>query len=68
MTQTTARRLSVAEVAERLKLHDSTVYRLIQDGELQAETVPLGFDRRKALRIREDDLNEFIRRRQEGAA
>lgn len=66
MTQTTAAHLSVAEVAERLELHEATVYRLIESGELPAQKLPVGFTRSRALRVSSEDLAEFIRQRTEG--
>jgi excisionase family DNA binding protein len=60
--------LSVAEVAAKLRIHETTVYRLIKDGDISAEKRPLGFDRRQALRIASDELQRFIDERRVGAA
>lgn len=49
--------LSVIEVADRLRVHRSTVYDLIARGELRC--VDLGHGRAKT-RIRETDLLRFI--------
>ena len=68
MTQATARWLAIPEVAERLKIHESTVYRLIEDGHLPAEKIHPDFTRRQALRVRDTDLDAFIRERTGGAA
>ncbi len=49
-----ARFLTVAEVADLLRVSAMTVYRLIEAGELRALRVG------KAFRINEDDLDEFL--------
>jgi len=52
-----ARFLTVAEVADLLRVSAMTVYRLIEAGELRALRVG------KAFRINEDDLDEFLNTR-----
>jgi excisionase family DNA binding protein len=49
-----ARFLTVAEVADLLRVSSMTVYRLIEAGELRALRVG------KAFRINEDDLDRFL--------
>ena len=49
-----ARFLTVAEVAELIRVSTMTVYRLIKAGELPAVRVG------KSYRIREDDVDEFL--------
>ena len=49
-----ARFLTVAEVADLLRVSAMTVYRLIEAGELRALRVG------KAFRINEDDLDAFL--------
>lgn len=53
----TDRLLKVAEVAERLSVTDSTVYRWIDDGSLPAISVGP-----KSTRVRESDLEELLAR------
>lgn len=53
--------LSVADVAARLSVSENTIYRLVQEGDLQSIRV------REAVRIPETSLAEFVRR-QGGAA
>ncbi len=49
-----ARFLTVAEVAELIRVSTMTVYRFIKAGELPAVRVG------KSYRIREDDVDEFL--------
>jgi excisionase family DNA binding protein len=49
-----ARFLTVAEVADLLRVSSMTVYRLIEAGELRALRVG------KSFRIGEDDLEQFL--------
>ncbi len=49
-----ARFLTVAEVADLLRVSSMTVYRLIKDGELPAVRVG------KSYRVREDDLDRYL--------
>lgn len=49
--------LTVKEVAQSLRMHPITVYRLVQKGELKV--VRIG----KAIRIEEADLKKFIKSR-----
>ena len=49
-----ARFLTVAEVAELIRVSTMTVYRLIKAGDLPAVRVG------KSYRIREDDVDEFL--------
>ena len=53
-SQARARFLTVAEVADLLRVSTMTVYRLIKGGELLAVRVG------KSYRVREDDLDTFI--------
>lgn len=49
-----ARFLTVAEVADHLRVSNMTVYRLIQAGEMPAARVG------KSYRIREDDIDAYL--------
>ena len=49
-----ARFLTVAEVADLLRVSSMTVYRLIKEGELPAVRVG------KSYRVREDDLDAYL--------
>jgi len=51
---TRSRFLTVAEVAEELRVSSMTVYRLIKSEQLPATRVG------KSLRIREDDVERFL--------
>ncbi|HTZ09128.1 MAG TPA: helix-turn-helix domain-containing protein [Acidimicrobiales bacterium] len=51
---TTARYLTVREVASTLRVSNMTVYRLINAGELPALRVG------KSFRLREDDVNRYL--------
>jgi excisionase family DNA binding protein len=53
---TRARLLTVAEVADLLRVSTMTVYRLIKAGDLAA--VRIG----KSFRLREDDIDAFLAR------
>ena len=48
--------LTVMETAEKLKVGKSTVYNILQSGELPAVRI------RSAWRIREQDLEDYIER------
>jgi excisionase family DNA binding protein len=51
---------TIPETAERLRVADNTVYRLIASGSLKAvDLAPAGSTRSKT-RIRDDDLARFI--------
>ena len=52
-----ARLLTVAEVAELLRVSNMTVYRLLKAGELPS--VRIG----KSFRVREDDLDAYLAER-----
>ena len=52
--------LTVIETAERLKVGKSTVYNILQSGELPAARI------RSAWRIREDDLEKYVNRQLTG--
>ena len=52
-----ARLLTVAEVAELLRVSNMTVYRLLKAGELPS--VRIG----KSFRVREDDLDAYLAHR-----
>jgi excisionase family DNA binding protein len=56
-TPSRARFLTVAEVADLMRVSTMTVYRLIKAGDLAA--VRIG----KSYRIREDDVDRYIARR-----
>ena len=49
--------LTIQEVAEKLNLHYNTVYSYIRKGELKA----VQFDR--VYRVKEKDLQEFLKKR-----
>ncbi|MGI8493375.1 MAG: helix-turn-helix domain-containing protein [Acidimicrobiales bacterium] len=49
-----SRFLTVAEVAETLRVSNMTVYRLVQSGEIPALRVG------RSYRIREDDLDSYL--------
>ena len=49
-----ARFLTVAEVAQQLRVSNMTVYRLINAGELSAVRVG------KSYRLREDDVDKYL--------
>jgi len=52
--------IKLKEVAERLGLHINTVRRYIQEGKIPV----VKFD--KAMRVEQEDLEEFIRERKTG--
>jgi excisionase family DNA binding protein len=52
--------LKVAEVAERLNVGKSTVYKIIRDGELPHTRI--GSDGTGPIRVRPKDLERFINR------
>ena len=54
MAQQRARFLTVAEVAETLRVSTMTVYRLIKAGDLRAARVG------KSFRITEEDVDQFL--------
>jgi excisionase family DNA binding protein len=54
MAQARARFLTVAEVADTLRVSTMTVYRLIKSGELKAVRVG------KSYRLTEDDLDQYL--------
>ena len=56
MTQQRARFLTVAEVADILRVSSMTVYRLIKAGELPAVRVG------KSYRVAEEDLDKYLAR------
>jgi excisionase family DNA binding protein len=51
---TSARYLTVREVASTLRVSNMTVYRLINSGDLRAVRVG------KSFRLREDDVNSYL--------
>lgn len=51
--------LTIKQVAERLGLHENTVRRYVQEGMIPA----VKFE--KAIRIEQEDLEEFIRQRKQ---
>ncbi len=53
--------LTVEEVARRLKVNPKRVYRLIQDGELEATNI--GSEGRNIYRISLTALNDYLRSR-----
>ena len=56
-TTTDGRFVTVAEVADRLRVSTMTVYRLIQSGELPAARIG------KSYRLREEDVDVFLAER-----
>ena len=52
-----ARFLTVAEVADLLRVSNMTVYRLIKAGELPAARIG------KSFRVREDDIDAYLEER-----
>jgi len=50
--------LTVKQVAEKFNVSPMTIYRWIRKGELRAFRLSS-----KVMRIREDDLNEFLKRK-----
>jgi excisionase family DNA binding protein len=60
--------LNVREVAERLRVSATCVYQLIEQGRMACHRIGIG---RGAIRVSEDDLEEFIdgcrEKRNEGA-
>jgi len=55
-----SRMITLKEVAERLGLHINTVRRYIHEGKIPV----VKFD--KAIRVEQEDLEEFIRKRKTG--
>ena len=47
--------LKPKEVAERLRIHESSVYRMVEDGRIGSYRI-----NRATIRISEDDLNEYL--------
>lgn len=60
--RSTAALLTVKEVADRLKVSDSTVDRWIKQGDLKARDLHAGQMQRRLIRILEEDLEAFINR------
>lgn len=58
---TKPRLLTIDEVAARLRIHRVSVYRKVWAGELPA--IKLASTGRSALRVREDELTDWIRTR-----
>jgi excisionase family DNA binding protein len=56
-TNNEGRFVTVAEVADRLRVSTMTVYRLIQAGELPAARIG------KSYRLREEDVDHFLQSR-----
>jgi excisionase family DNA binding protein len=56
MAQQRARFLTVAEVAEMMRVSTMTVYRLVKSGELRAVRVG------KSYRLAEDEVDRFLAR------
>lgn len=50
--------LKPKEVAERLRINESSVYRMVNDGRLGSYIINYG-----TIRISEDDLDEYLRSR-----
>jgi excisionase family DNA binding protein len=50
--------LTVAEIVERLRVHEQTVRRWLRSGELPGRAL----GRKAGWRVRETDLEEFMRR------
>ncbi len=55
--ETSERFVTVAEVADRLRVSTMTVYRLIQSGDLPAARIG------KSYRLREEDIDVFLAQR-----
>lgn len=53
--------LKASEVAQELKVHVTTVYRLANSGRLRAHHIGQGTIRRRGLRIPESAVAEFLR-------
>jgi excisionase family DNA binding protein len=53
--------LKAGEVAQRLKVHVTTVYRLAGSGRLRSHHIGQGTIRRRGLRIPESAVAEFLR-------
>ena len=53
--------LRAREVAERLRLHVSTVYRLADSGQLRAHRLGEGRLRKRGLRIPESAVGEYLK-------
>jgi excisionase family DNA binding protein len=53
--------LNAAEVAQKLKVHVTTVYRLASSGRLRAHHLGQGTIRRRGLRIPESAVAELLR-------
>ena len=49
--------LTIAEVAERLRIGRTTAYQLVQQGKIAAHRIGAG---RGAIRISEEDLNAYL--------
>ena len=56
--------LTVAEIAERLRVHENTVRRWLRSGDLPGR----GFGGRTGYRVRESDLEKFLAETPEGKA
>ncbi|SFD13787.1 helix-turn-helix domain-containing protein [Streptomyces aidingensis] len=54
------RMLRAREVAEQLRVHVSTVYRLTESGRLRAHQIGEGARRRRGLRIPESAVADFL--------
>lgn len=54
------RLLTVAQVAKRLTLSQSSIYNMINSGQLRAIRLAVG----KGLRVRESVLDEFVKKRE----
>ena len=61
MAQSEEELLTVEEVARRLKVNPKRVYRLIQDGELEATNI--GSEGRNIYRISLTAFNDYLRSR-----
>ncbi|MFF2502162.1 helix-turn-helix domain-containing protein [Streptomyces sp. NPDC058067] len=53
--------LTASEVASRLNVHVSTVYRLTDNGDMRAHRIGGGTVRRRGLRIPESAVVEYLR-------
>lgn len=61
MIETADELLRVSEVAARLRVHVSTVYRLADAGRLQAHALGEGKLRRRGLRIVSSSVEQLLR-------
>lgn len=66
-TATAPHMLTVLDVAERLRTHKQTVYRLIYDGELKWTDLAKAGAKRRRIRVSETALMAYLSRRERAA-